>query len=334
MQAKKILLIQLRQLGDILLTSPCITALKKDNPQHHIAFLCHRMGVPLLGDQPTLDALYTYHEKDSLRQKWNLLQTLRREQFDYVFDFMNNPRSSLFAWWTRSINRYAFSSARSLAYTHTIPRSSAESYIVEEKFSLLRSAHFSAGSEDLLCPKISPTDQTAVETLLSRQDFREAKLRVILSPTHRRRARSWPHDRYLSLAAYLHQKWGACVLWAWGPGEEEEIDQLISQCQTPSSKLPRTSIRELCAVMRHCDLFIGNSNGPSHLAVASSLCSLQLHGPTNSLSWCPMNSRHQAIQGVSMDAISLEQVQKKLEDPSFLRVFSERGSITTRERRS
>jgi heptosyltransferase-2/heptosyltransferase-3 len=48
--------------------------------------------------------------------------------------------------------------------------------------------------------------------------------------------------------------------------------------------------------MANCDLFLGNSNGPSHVAVAVDIPSLQLHGTTLAASWCPLSERHRALQ--------------------------------------
>ena len=53
--AKKILIIQLRQLGDVLLTTPCVQTIKKDSPDHHITFLSHAMGCHVLAENPYID---------------------------------------------------------------------------------------------------------------------------------------------------------------------------------------------------------------------------------------------------------------------------------------
>ena len=73
--------------------------------------------------------------------------------------------------------------------------------------------------------------------------------------------------------------------------------------------------------MSQYDLFVGNSNGPSHIAVASGPCSLQLHGHTEAAAWCPNSKKHQSIQAkeffsgrkdCTLDSILLDDVLNKL----------------------
>jgi ADP-heptose:LPS heptosyltransferase len=141
----------------------------------------------------------------------------------------------------------------------------------------------------------------------------DAPLRIAISPTHRRPVRRWPVERYATLADHLTRDWGAFVTWLWGPGEESEIDHIMGLCRESTYKAPKTSFRELAALIGNVDLFIGNSNGPSHVAVAAGTPSLQLHGPTKALSWCPMNDRHWAIQAESMDSIGVTEVVTQLD---------------------
>jgi ADP-heptose:LPS heptosyltransferase len=67
-------------------------------------------------------------------------------------------------------------------------------------------------------------------------------------------------------------------------------------------------MRELAAFIANCDLFVGNSNGPSHVATSTEIPSLQLHGPTYAKSWSPLNERHQAVQKAQMEDIDVESV--------------------------
>ncbi|MCB9229429.1 MAG: glycosyltransferase family 9 protein [Deltaproteobacteria bacterium] len=318
---KNILLIQLRQLGDILLTTPCIREIRKECPDARITFMCHQMGTHILKDNPFLDEIITYSEKSSLFQQAGLLKDLNRKRFDLVIDFMNNPRSALASFLSQAPLRVAFRSARKAAYSLSISRPERGLYIVREKFMLLRACGMSP--ED-----ISLTFPWTAEDLRPWENFRaslpqteRASCRVILSPTHRRSPRKWPLHRYAALADYLTLSWGAIVIWIWGPGEESEIDQAMQLCQHQSYKAPATSLPQLAAFCSHQDLFVGNSNGPSHIAVAANIHTLQLHGPTEAAAWCPETRQHQSLQAPhspegrtgNLDKLSLAMVTDKLE---------------------
>jgi heptosyltransferase-3 len=320
---ERILLVQLRQLGDILLTTPCLRAIKRERPKAKLTFLSHTMGRLVLDHCPFLDEHFFFDEKTSISEQLRLMRTLRERHFDVVIDFMNNPRSALYTWITAGLERIAFSSARRPAYTRLVPRPEPGRYIVQEKFDLLAAAGLARPTDErLVLPWFEVHTQPFMRLWAESQLFKDAPYRIALSPTHRRVARRWPLASYAALADRLATEWGAAVVWLWGPGEEGEIDAAMALTKTKTIKAPKTSFREMAALVGNMHLFVGNSNGPSHVAVADGICSLQLHGHTDARAWCPMTPEHQALQSpefgagtrhlARMDLISVDAVWDKL----------------------
>lgn len=295
MEAQNILMIQLRQLGDILLTTPCLRAIKEHNPHHRISFLCHSMGREILKDCPYLDELITYNDKSTL-DYWLMLLSLRKRKFSMVFDFMANPRSAKFAWSTRSPKRYAFSTGRNWAFTHLIPRPKESDYVVREKFQLLKAAGFQAHNEELLM-SWSDKDLGPYKELMEQKAFASAPFKVALSPTYRRPERSWPQEYFIELAERLVREKNAAVVWTWGPGEESIIQDMMRRTSVQTFSSPRTNLKELTALFAHLDLFIGNPNGASHFAVAAGCATLKLCAPEiASRAWSPRTEKHRMIK--------------------------------------
>ena len=305
---KRILLIQLRQLGDILLTTPAIGAVRRAYPEAEIDFLSHKMGQLVLADNPHIDQLHTYHERDSILDSLRLYKSLRKRRYDLVVDFMFAPRSALMTWISGAPTRLSFDSKRRWAYSKTIDRPKASRYIVQEKFDLLESLGIPCESQRIVFPwalsDLKPFEQFCKD----HQTFEASKCRVVLSVTHRRSQRRWPLQRYAAISDMLQEKWGAQVVWIWGPGETDFVKEAMQYCRLPALLAPKTSMRELAAFIANCDLFIGNSNGPSHVATSTEIPSLQLHGPTYAKSWSPLNERHQAVQKAQMEDIDIESV--------------------------
>ena len=233
---------------------------------------------------------------------------LRRERYDVVFDFMATPRSAVIARLTPAAERIAFQTSRSVLFTHTIPRGKSEEYIVREKFRLLKPIGVSSGDVRLMLPVEDSDFSVARSFFKSHPDFAVSNFRVVLSPTHRRAERRWPMERWAELAVWLEKSKNAKVIWIWGPGEEQEIDDVIKLSGGVGVKSPKTTFRELAALIKESHLFIGNSNGPSHVAVAMDTPSIQLHGPTSAVSWCPMTERHRAVQKTRMDDITFQDI--------------------------
>lgn len=294
--ARKILVIQLRQLGDILLTTPCFRELKRAWPDATIDFLSHPMGKLIVDDNPYLNRHLTYDPNGGWKKEWALIQELRRASYDLVLDYMYNPRSALYARLSGSKRRLAFPNRRAILFTEIVPQEKHIDYIVREKFLYLKYLGIDPQSIALDLPWSEKHTGPILKLLKDDAAFASAPLRIAISPTHRREARQWPLDRYARLADRLVREWGAAVIWLWGPGEEDFVKAAMALCVEPMRLAPKTSFRELAAVIAACDLFIGNSNGPSHVTVAVDTPSLQLHGPTYAATWCPQTERHQGLQ--------------------------------------
>ena len=307
---QRILLIQLRQLGDILLTTPAIRAVREFYPDAELHFLAHKMGNLILKDNPHIDRLITYTEKDSVFAQLKLMKELRQNRYDLVIDFMYNPRSAIFALSTGCKTRVAFPSRRNFAFTKIVPKPPSD-YIVREKFHILQALDIPASNENLVLPW-REKDLGPYGDFLAKHQLDKTRPRMVLSATHRREVRQWPRERYASLADELVRKYKAVVIWAWGPGEKDFVEEARSLCKEETLMAPDTSFSELAAFFANCDLFIGNSNGPSHVAVSSRIPSLQLHGPTIAKAWCPNNTIHHSVQEAEMADISLEQISLKV----------------------
>ena len=349
----KILLVQLRQLGDILLTTPLIPALTETFQEIasrrptceaettgmgrlEISFLTHSMGNVILSDFPGLARVFTYSEKDTLVAQARLIQNLRQESFDYVVDCMNNPRSALLTFLSGGKVRLGFRSARRWAYHQRLEKSGSQVYIVKEKLRFAEALMERIWGERFSEPfppcvarskiplplvPFGPEDSAKALNFFKKQSSQN-RLRFILSPTHRHSVRLWPLERFARMADWLVTEAtkmardagleGAEVYWLWGPGEEPVVDRCLSLCSQPTTKLPPTSFREMAAFIANAHMFLGNSNGPSHVAVSVATPSLQLHGPTDGRSWCPPVPEHRYVQGTSIQAIAPETVQEAI----------------------
>jgi ADP-heptose:LPS heptosyltransferase len=246
---------------------------------------------------------------DSLR----FVRQLQKYRYDAVIDFMSTPRSAMLARLVKAKRRISFASGRKHFFTDVVPRDGVPDYIVREKFRLLTPLDIQSDDVRLMLPW-DDGDAGASKIFMSESEkLLRSKRRVMLSPTHRRSERKWSSEAWAELAQWLEQTQNAAVVWAWGPGEEEEVKAIMKLARGAGVMAPKTSFRELAALTAACDLFIGNSNGPSHVAVAVNTPSIQLHGPTSAVSWSPLTNRHRGIQQETMQNISVASVKTEIE---------------------
>ena len=293
-----ILIVQLRQLGDILLTTPVVDALRDLYPSAKISFLAHPMGKLVLNGNPNINELLFYPSSNVEYARF--LWDLRKKKYDLVLDFMFNGRSAIFSRITGAEKRLSFYSRRSFFYTDTIARNvDTPMYIVDEKLRLLKELSWSGSRKNITLSWYENDIKVSKEFLKS---ISQDKVRVVISATHRRSNRQWPLERYAQLSDWLVSNFNAEVIWLWGPGEEEFVDSAMKGCHQIAHKAPKTGFREMAALIAQTDLFIGNSNGPSHVAVSCNTPSIQLHGPTSLVSWCPRDQLHRGLWGGSLDS--------------------------------
>src|SRR5713101_7610107 len=126
--AERILIIQFRQIGDVLLSTPVLRALRCYYPQSYIAFLTEPSPGRVLEGNPLLDEVIIRPRHATWRQQWQLLRHIRRQHFELVIDLIGNPRSAVLTRLSGARHRLAFARfPRSLLYTmlvthhHPIP---------------------------------------------------------------------------------------------------------------------------------------------------------------------------------------------------------------------
>jgi len=90
---QKILAIQHRQMGDVLMCTPALSILKKEIPLCRIDFLTENIGQQVLKYNTHIDKLIVVPRKPSVLETWQIISRLRGEKYDAVIDFFGNPRA-------------------------------------------------------------------------------------------------------------------------------------------------------------------------------------------------------------------------------------------------
>src|SRR5215467_7306984 len=137
--AERILVIQFRQIGDVLLSTPVLRALRCHYPQSHIAFLTETSSGRVLQENPLLDEVIIRPRYATWYQQWQLLRYIRRQRFELVIDLIGNPRSAVLTFLSGARHRLAFARfPRSLLYTMLVTHHRpVQEYTVAKRLRLL-----------------------------------------------------------------------------------------------------------------------------------------------------------------------------------------------------
>ncbi|MBD3307382.1 hypothetical protein GF339_13170 [candidate division KSB3 bacterium] len=301
MRAENILVIHLRQVGDVLLTTPAVKALREAYPRSRISYLTETGPATLLQGNPHLDRIITRKRRQGIWHDLRLAWELRQARYDLVVDFFCNPRTAWMAFFTGAPQRLAaYHASRAWWYTHTPKLENGIGYAAEDKLALLRTI----GIDGKLVPpviQLAADAQTYIE-----QWFRQQRIRsggnsvtpiITIDPTSRRPARRWIPERYTHLADRLVERYAATVIFLWGPGEYDVVAPLAQQGKHPHLLACPTDLMQLAALIARSDLHIGNCSAPSHIAVAVGTPSLTVIGPTRPANWTYPSPMHQVVRG-------------------------------------
>lgn len=289
----RILVIQLKRAGDVIVTTPVLAALKQTFPGTVIDFLVDIPFAPLLRHHPALRQVRIYDRS----APWKTVQALRRERYDWVLDFQSSPRSILATLFIGARMRAGY---RVRFWGHFLSRAmrrpGADVSATEGKMNLVRT----------LWPEVAKAGERMIYLTSQERDWAlevsgsrgSAKSPIGLIPTHRRSSRRWLPEHFVALGQRLRS--AGHPLWLfWGPGEESYVQDI--QRQIPESwMIPKTSLREMAALLERCEVVITNDNGPMHTASAVGAPTVTLYGPTDPVCWNPGGPRHRVLRASAL----------------------------------
>lgn len=291
-------MIQLRQVGDVLLTTPVLKALRDCYPEARIDYLTEPGPSGVLEGHPLVDEIIVHKRKASLKEDLALVSRLRRSHYDLVLDLYSNPRSALFTWLSGAPRRVAgYRLGRNFWYTDT-PRfhRNQGTYSPTQKLALLEAI----GIPAILTPptiQVPDSARNKISAFLGEVGIRPDALLITMDLTSRQDMKKWPGDRYIALADHLAEQHQARVVFIWGPGEREEVEGFLAHARHPHLMAPPTTLKELAALIERSSLHIGNCSGPRHIAVAVGTPSMTVMGPQLAANWTYPAPEHRFVQG-------------------------------------
>ncbi len=269
---KRILVVRTDRLGDVILTLPMFALLRKCYPDAYLAVLLRRYTGEILDGNPYINEVIWY-DRDGVLIPFNeMCATLRERRFDTAV--VVYPRLRLAWLMFRSgipvrvgtgYRYYSFLFNRKV-YEH---RKDARRHELEYNLSLLQKIGC-AVPEDFV-PEfyidVPVEADTAIDQLLSEQRVAGKEL-AILHPGSGGSAREWPMRYFGTLAARLAAE-GFAVLVTGTTEEAQKIRAVVDASGGVAVALAgRLSLKHLAALLRRANVFIANSTGPLHLAVA------------------------------------------------------------------
>lgn len=304
MEPKRILLIVFKAIGDVVLTTPLIRALKLRYPSAEIFFLTKKPHDKLLVNNPLVSEVI-------IRGK-GALERIRSLNIDTTIDFM---RSTPSGWYTRlsgAKRRIAFHYPLGFLFYNIMPRFSDVGYTVNNRFRLLEPLGIQGGDIglDLF---FTPKNAEKAAAFLAASGLDPARdLIVTFDITSPRGHRLWPPEKFVALADAMSGKLGAKIVFLSGPGEADYVKAALAGAARPHLLAPDLDLLDLAAFFKNTRLHVGTSSGPMHIAVSQNTPTFTVYGLLNGpKNWGPPLPAHAYAQG-DLSALTPETVLEKV----------------------
>lgn len=291
------MLIHYRMIGDVLLNTPLVRALRQHYPQSYIAYCTEPVPAGVLKGNPMLDEIILHPRPSTLRQEWRFNRSIRRRRFDVVIDVMGNSRSALLSLMSGARHRIAFDRwPRSLCYTTLVEhRHELNEYAVEKRLRLLLPLGIRA-SDTSAVVTYGPEERRSVDGFLEENGVRADDLLICIDPTSYVYTRQWPAGCFSELVDLLDVRLGARVCLLWGPGEKEYVEGIAASSRTSPLLNPPWELTHIAALLDRADLFVGCDSAPGHIAVSRQTPTVTVFGAQNSANWRPAEPRHRVVK--------------------------------------
>lgn len=281
---RKILIIRTDRIGDVLLTTPVIKALRDNLPQAYIAMMVDPSASEIIKDNPYLDEVIIYDKKGLHKGFWEnfkFILNLRRKRFDLALVLHTKNRMNLICWLSGVRERvgyynenFGFLLTKRLADT----RSEGLKHEVDYCLDVLKAIGIESEEKELFIP-VDSESKKWVEDILRENHVSNADRLVAIHPGASCISKRWFPERFAKLADNLIEKYNVKILVVSGKEgisySQEMISKMINRVLDFSGKTP---LKQLTALLSKCCLFISNDSGPCHIAVAVNVPVISIFG--------------------------------------------------------
>ncbi|MEO6693762.1 MAG: glycosyltransferase family 9 protein [Ignavibacteria bacterium] len=299
---KKILVIKFGGIGDILLTTPVLPNLKHYFPDSEIYFLTLRHSRDILIDNPYLTRAFTYDPGED--KSWCLIKNIRKQNYDLVIDLFGNPRTALITFLSRAKFRFGFKfRGRDYAYNIKVMGRGGKVHNVDFNLDALRALDIPVISKKLYLPMNIVHEEFANEYI--KINNLDSKKIIGISKTGGWESKRYKVNDYIELINNLNELYDVNFILIWGNEKEKENCEYIQSKIAKGNAfiIPDSPIRYLGAIIKKCDLVIGNDSGPLHIAVAVGVPTLGIYGPTNPSLQGPYGENNLSVVNEKLDCL-------------------------------
>jgi ADP-heptose:LPS heptosyltransferase len=307
---KKIAIIHLNQIGDLVFSLPLLRALRENFPEATIHSILRPHLEELLEGSPFVDQLIS--RKSGWKDRLRLLRKLRENRYDLVITLSHSVECLLLTTLSGAKVKVGFSNFPWDVGLH-IKEKVEGHHGWYNNAKLLKRLNLDVTKKDyvdlLFLPSRRDTDGVASSEIAKVQ----GKYAVISPGTSvRRKVKAWDEGKFADLLLLLKEKYGLSPVIVGGKDDQESIQQLI-QMTRGKDKAERlhpiinlagkVGLRDLCHVLKNASLFVGVDSGIMHLASSLDIPVVGIFGPTDPFYVGPQNAKSLLVRKEELECV-------------------------------
>ena len=309
---QRILVIKLRAIGDVVLSTVVLKNLRLAFPSAKIDFLTEKPSRDVLEGNPDINGVVAFNSKE--QSGLSLIMKMRNKRYDLVIDLFGNPRSALVTFFSGARYRVGYKFGwREYCYTIRIDPRGGELHNTEFNLDALSALDIPIVSREPFFPCPDEAKQFAADFF--KKEELDGKFVVALNPGGGWITKRWRPKQFAALGDLLRATFGAVVLIIWGPGEENLAEAIRSGMKSPSLLIPRTSLKQLAAILQRCSLMVTNDSGPMHIAAAMGTPIVAIYGPTRPQLQGPVTKQSEIVQNKKLLCLGCNYTKCPIENP-------------------
>jgi heptosyltransferase-3 len=302
MTSNRLLVIKLKQPGDVLVSTPVIAALKEAWPDSHLTYLVPRGTEEMVAGHPGLDGLMVVDRRGGTwGQSLALVRDLRRWRFDLVLELSGGDRGAVYSRLSGAKDRLGFEYPgmpfwRRGCFTRLLPLPPLKMHLVEQNLEPLRALGLNPQN-----PRLRFFWDDAVEArlqeLMASHGLAPGAF-VVMHPGAGWRFKCWTPQGYARILEALYDSGLPVVVTGTKAAHEQELLAAILKESrvAPLNLAGRLTLKELGALIAQARFFFGVDSAPMHLAAAVGTPAVALFGPSGVFNWGPWGEGHLVLQ--------------------------------------
>ncbi len=282
-----ILVLILKRVGEILVTTPAIRSLRKAYPNAKITVVIDKDYEDVLSGNPNIDKLFLLYSNGSIKNLLKSALILRSEKYDITIDFLANPRSAFITMLVRSPIRIGLKKRiRRIAYNYVIrPFPDVTSYIAGYRLNALRLLNKKTDGTFTDFFITEQAEQVGKEILI-KNGIREDDIFITISPVSLQKYKLWSFENYAKVADYILEKHSYKVVLVCGPAEFNFLEKVKSYMKyQPAAMIDFNQLKVFGYVLKRSILHLSNDGGIKHLASAVRTPTITIFGHVNAKRW-------------------------------------------------